>query len=82
MAKKDDSKLRLLAVYNIILRGRRVTAGRIQRELELRYDIRANRKTIYADIRAIDRIVPIEVVAGRGGGYCRLDVIGRCEDGC
>ena len=81
MSGSDSTKLRVLAVYNMILRGDKITASQILRELECRYDIRADRKTIYSDIYAIDRIQPIEVSAGRYGGYRKLDVLGRCEDG-
>ena len=80
MSKADTNKLRVLAVYNMILRGRRITAGLIQRELDLRYDIQADRKTIYNDIWAIDQITPIDIKTGPKGGYCKLDVLGRCEN--
>lgn len=81
MAKHDTGKIRVLAIYNMILRSDKITARQIQRNLELRHDIRCDRKTIYSDICAIDRIQPIEVLAGRYGGYRKLDVLGRCEDG-
>ena len=35
-----------------------------------------DRKTIYDDIRAIDRVMPIESVIERCGGYRKLDVLG------
>ena len=79
MAKPDDTKLRLLAVYNMIQRGGWITTRQIQRELDLRYDIQANRKTIYNDIYAINKIIPVETKSGARGGFCKIDVLGRCD---
>ena len=78
--KKEDSKIRLLAVERIIQRGERVTSKQILRELELKYDIIADRKSIAADIRAIDRFMPIESVPGLNGGYQVVDVLSRCKE--
>ena len=69
MAKHEHDKIRLLAVYNMISSGRKVTTSQILRELDLKYDIQADRKTIYSDIYAIDRFIPIEATTGRNGGY-------------
>lgn len=80
MSKPDTTKIRVLAVYNMILRGRRLSAGQIQRELDLRYDIQADRKTIYNDLWAIDRFIPIDVKSGTGGGFQKLDVFAGCND--
>lgn len=71
MAKKDDMKVRILAIERILKVGQLITAVEIIDALECRYGITADRKTIYDDIKAISRIVPIECVAGKGGG-CRL----------
>ena len=79
--KTDQTKIRLLAVERMILRGERITCQQILRELDLKYDIKADRKTIYSDICAIDRFVPIESYSGHYGGYQMVDVLGRCEDG-
>lgn len=81
MAKSEDTKIRLLAVNRILSRGKRVTSAQILRELDLRYGIQADRKTIYSDIYAIDRFTPIDAACGRGGGYQIVDVLGRCENG-
>lgn len=80
MAKHESGKIRVLAIYNMLQRGNRITVRQIQRELELHYGITANRRTIYSDIYAIDRIVPIEVTTGRYGGYQKVDVIERCNE--
>ena len=73
MAKRETDKIRLLAVERIIARGERVSTTQILRELELHYDIHADRKTIYTDLQAIDRFMPLEVTVGPGGGYKRIN---------
>jgi predicted DNA-binding transcriptional regulator YafY len=73
MAKNETDKIRLLAVERIISRGRRVSAAQILSELERRYDIKADRKTIYSDIMAIDRFMPVDVTGGRYGGFQVID---------
>lgn len=78
--KTDTTKIRLLAVERIILRGNRITIPQILRELDLKYDIQADRKSIMSDILAINRFVPIESKGGKYGGYQVVDVLGRCED--
>ena len=80
MSKPDTNKIRLLAVYNMILRGRRITASQILRELDLYFDIQVDRKTIYNDLWAIDRFCPIDIQSGRNGGFCKLDVLAGCND--
>ena len=80
MSKPDTNKIRLLAVYNMILRGRRITASQILRELDLYFDIQVDRKTIYNDLWAIDRLCPIDIQSGRNGGFCKLDVLAGCND--
>ena len=80
MAKSEMGKIRLLVVYNMIQRGGHVTTAQIKRELELRYDISADRKTIYDDIRAIDRVTPIERISGRDGGFRKKDVLKECQE--
>lgn len=81
MPKPENTKIRLLAVERMILRGKRITCPQIIRELDLKYDIQADRKTIYSDISAINRFVPIESIGGKYGGFQMVDVLGRCEDG-
>lgn len=71
--RTENDKIRLLAVACILNRGRKVTATQILHELDLRYDIKADRKTIYSDVQAIDRFMPIEATPGRFGGYKRID---------
>lgn len=80
MANHEGSKIRVIAVYNMLQRGHRITARQIQRELDLHYGIVVDRKTIYSDICAIDRFIPIEILPGRYGGYQRVDVLGGCSE--
>lgn len=73
MAKRDDSKIRILAVERMLRTDRYINATEIAERLEKRYDIRVNKKTIYSDLYAIDRIIPLEFKQGRGGGVRVLD---------
>ena len=79
--KTDSIKIRILAVERILLRGERVTTSQIMRELDLKYDIQVDRKTIYSDIYAINRFIPIQSDPGKYGGHKMVDVLGRCDDG-
>lgn len=75
MAKHDHDKIRLLAVAKILNEGRRVKVGDILRRLELQYDIQADRKTIYSDVYAINRFIPIDAIPGKNGGYQKCDFL-------
>lgn len=77
---KENCKVRVIAIYRMLIRGKQITAGQIIEELHSHYGITAERKTIYSDIAAIDRIMPIKITTGRGGGYRRWDVIGEADD--
>lgn len=74
-----DDKIRVLAVYRMLLRGKKMSCAQILNELEAIYGITANRKTIYSDIKSIDRIQPIKVLTGPHGGYCVHNVLEECE---
>lgn len=76
---RENEKVRVIAIYRMLLRGEKITTRQILEELQSHYGIAADRKTIYDDIAAIDRIMPIKVRSGRGGGYRRWDVVGECE---
>lgn len=65
---KSETKIRILAVLHILIRHGKATVKQIQEELDLRYDIQCDRKTIYDDIIAIDRFHPI-TYEGYDGGY-------------
>lgn len=67
-------KERVIAVYRIVERGDSFTVSGIQRELLNRYDISADRKTIYDDLAVIDRFIPIRMKwAGRKSKYERWE---------
>lgn len=66
---KEETKIRILAIERMLKEGRKLTCGEILRRLDLQYDIQIDRKTLYADIYAIDKFMPIEVSVGRNGGY-------------
>lgn len=72
-ASKEQCKIRVLAIERILLEGRKITATEIQQRLNLHYDIKASLKTIYNDIYAIDRFMPLDVTTGFGGGFKLCD---------
>lgn len=80
MAKKDDSKIRVIAVFRMLREDRIISTREIQDELQRVYDIQADRKTIYHDMHAINRIVPVEGISGKNGGWRKVNVLKRCYD--
>lgn len=77
----DTSKVRVIAVYNLLKRGRKVSCTDIIRHLERNYGITADRKTIISDIQSINLLIPIIHFSGRYGGYRLFDVYRGEEDG-
>lgn len=77
---RENEKVRVIAIYRMLLRGEKITTRQILEELQSHYGITADRKTIYADVAAIDRIMPIKAIPGCRGGYCLHDVIGEADD--
>ena len=73
---RQDAKIRVLAIERMLKEDRVISASKILRRLDLEYDIQADRKTIYADMAAINLVIPIDVVRGPCGGY----KIWRCEE--
>jgi predicted DNA-binding transcriptional regulator YafY len=71
---KELAKIRVLAIERILDEGRRITAKEIQQRLDLQYDMQASLKTIYDDIFAIERFIPLDVKTGFGGGYKKCDL--------
>lgn len=79
---KENTKIRILAIYRMLEHQESfITTDQILSKLEKQYGISADRKTIYSDIAAIDRFIPIEMRPRRGGGYRLWDVLGGCERG-
>ena len=79
-AGKEQGKIRVLAIERILNDGQKQTEKDILRILYLRYGIYADRKTIYEDICAIDRFMPIRHIHGRKGGFIKHNVLGETEE--
>lgn len=78
---KENTKVRVLAVYRILSNSRAViSSSEIMLELKSRYGITADRKTIFSDVAAINRFMPVRTVVGRHGGFAPWDVLGECDD--
>lgn len=79
---KENTKIRIIAIYRMLLQAPGIiTTKAIQRKLRAVYGIWAERKTIYSDMAAINRIIPVKAIPGKNVGYCLWDVLGECEDG-
>ena len=78
MTKRDDSKIRLIAVYRMMESGEKLTSTQIIGRLKSQFDIEVDRKTIYSDLIAIDRFIPLRVYGGHNGGAQKYDVLGGC----
>ena len=66
---KEQSKIRVLAIERILKDGKIHSTNDIQNILFAKYGIEVDRKTVYADIYAIDRFMPVCHVMGRNGGF-------------
>lgn len=77
--KREDGKLRLLLIERMLHYDRVISSGEIIGRLEAR-GIHADRKTIYDDIQAINRVIPVESTGGRYGGFRFVDVVRSCDD--
>lgn len=75
----DCSKIRVLLVAGMLSYEKPISAAKIMKRLKAR-GITCDRKTVYSDIASIDKVMPVEVIPGRNGGFIRVDVIGRCEE--
>ena len=74
-------KPRLVLFTLLMTTGRKYTAKQLQEIAQNRLGVYVDRKTIFGDMEAISRIIPIESMTGRYGGYQMVDVKGRCCDG-
>lgn len=72
MPRKDDSKRRVLAIERMFQTGRPLTTAQILRKLDLEYDIRVDRKTIYSDICELTWFMPIEKFSHGRSAYYQL----------
>ena len=73
-ASKEQGKVRILAIAFMLNEGRLISSTDILRRLDLQYDIQVDRKTIYSDIQAIDKLIPIDVIPGKGGGFIKSNL--------
>lgn len=59
MANKDTNKVRLIVEFLMLQNNDMVATREMVDRLNRRWDIDVDRKTIYADIAEIDRVVPV-----------------------
>jgi predicted DNA-binding transcriptional regulator YafY len=78
MPNGEKNKIRVLAIYRLMLEKGKMSVREIQEALDARYDIQADRKTVMSDIKAIDRFVPIKADTGLHGGFQRYDPWEEC----
>lgn len=71
-------KSRLVLFTILMTTGRKYTAKQLQEIARNRLGVYVERRTIFGDMAAISRIIPIESMTGRYGGYQMVDVKGRC----
>lgn len=71
---KCDTKIRVLLIAKMLNEGRMLSVSYIASQLEDGYGIKADRKTIMSDICAIDRVLPLQSVGGRNGGYKKYNI--------
>jgi predicted DNA-binding transcriptional regulator YafY len=77
---KENGKIRVITIYRELLNKKKVATREIIGLLERRYGVTCDRKTIYDDKAAINRVVPIRTIRGKSGGYILWDVLGEAED--
>ena len=77
----EEAKTRVLAIDRMLRYDRRITAAEITRRLHDVYGIECDRKTVYHDICAINRITPIDGATGCNGGFQKINVLEALEDG-
>ena len=75
-ANKEQAKIRVLLIEKMLRYDLRITTKEIQEILDRKYDMQVSRRTIRHDLIAIDRVTPIDVSRGTGGGYKKLDLRG------
>jgi predicted DNA-binding transcriptional regulator YafY len=78
---KEQSKIRVLAIERMVTEGQKITAAEIRNRLWMQYDMQVSLATIYSDLRAIDKFIPLEANNGHGGGYKKFDFCGGIKNG-
>jgi predicted DNA-binding transcriptional regulator YafY len=79
---RESGKIRVITIYRELLKKKKINTSEIINLLRCRYGITVDRKTIIADMQAIDRIVPIKTIPGRNGGYILWDAVSEAEEQC
>lgn len=69
---KEHNKVRILAIERMVDEGKKIKIGEIQDRLEAEYGIYATRPTIYYDLLAIEKFIPLESKTGPNGGYKKI----------
>ena len=64
-----DARMRILAIERMLCTDRYIKAPEIVRRLDLIYNIQTDRRVVYKDLYAIDRFMPLEMKAGKNGGF-------------
>lgn len=72
-ASKEQAKIRVLLIEKMLRYDRRITTKEIQDILDSKYDMQVSRPTLFRDLAAIDKVVPLDVTTGYGGGYKKCD---------
>ena len=72
-ASKEQAKIRVLLIEKMLRYDRRITTKEIQDRLDSKYDMQVSRRTLQNDLIAIDKVVPLDVTRGYGGGYKKCD---------
>lgn len=61
--------MRILAIERMLSTEKYITAPEIVRRLDREYDIQCHRQVVYNDMYTIDRFIPLEIKAGKNGGF-------------
>ena len=69
-----DVRMRILAIERMLREDRYINALEVVERLDRIYDIQCNRETVYKDMYAIDRFIPLEMKPGRNGGFRRMKI--------
>ena len=76
---REQTKIRVLAVERMLSKHYFISIAKIRERLDRHYGIKADTRTVFSDLMAIDRLYPLEERRGRYGGYRRMDVMGGCD---
>jgi hypothetical protein len=69
-----DVRMRILVIERMLREDRYINALVVVERLDRIYDIQCNRETVYKDMYAIDRFIPLEMKSGKNGGFRRMKI--------